>query len=211
MENLKIYNQLKEVPEIAKKKISGGRLNGMTDISPMWRIKKMTEVFGICGFGWKYEITKMWTEKADTQAVSCFVNILLYVKQNDVWSDPIPANGGSSFVAVESKGAYQSDECYKMATTDALGTAMKMLGLGADVYFEKDRTKYSQPEEEKKPSKEESDRAFKYNALINYAKNITDGTPEKIKEFIKAEYKVDSLGKLDAQMIGTLYDKYIKG
>ena len=52
MENLEIYNKLKEVPEEAQKKITGGRLNGMTDIKPMWRIEKLTEVFGICGIGW---------------------------------------------------------------------------------------------------------------------------------------------------------------
>ena len=39
---------------------------------------------------------------------------------------------------------YQSDECFKMALTDALGTACKTLGMAADVYFQKDRTKYNQ-------------------------------------------------------------------
>ena len=38
---------------------------------------------------------------------------------------------------MESKGAYVSDECYKMALTDALSVAMKALGVAADVYFEK--------------------------------------------------------------------------
>ena len=37
---------------------------------------------------------------------------------------------------MESKGAYVSDECYKMALTDALSVAMKALGVAADVYFE---------------------------------------------------------------------------
>ena len=50
-EKLSIYNQCKTVPDEAKKEIKGGRLKGMTDINPMWRIKKLTEMFGPCGIG----------------------------------------------------------------------------------------------------------------------------------------------------------------
>ena len=57
--NLEIYELLKEVPDKAKKTITGGRLSGMTDIKPMWRIEKLTEVFGVCGFGWKAPIVKL--------------------------------------------------------------------------------------------------------------------------------------------------------
>ena len=46
------------------------------------------------------------------------------------------------FVAKENKGIHVSDECYKMAITDAISVACKQLGVGADVYWEKDRTKY---------------------------------------------------------------------
>ena len=49
-DNLKIYNMIKKVPDEAQKKITGGRLSGMTDIKPMWRIEKLTEVFGPCEF-----------------------------------------------------------------------------------------------------------------------------------------------------------------
>ena len=51
MDNLEIYNVAREVPKEAMKPISGGRLKGMTDINPMWRIKVLTELFGICGIG----------------------------------------------------------------------------------------------------------------------------------------------------------------
>lgn len=49
MENLEIYEKVREVPEKAQKKIEAGRLKGMTDINPMWRIKVLTEQFGVCG------------------------------------------------------------------------------------------------------------------------------------------------------------------
>ena len=141
--NLNIYNQVRNVPQEACKEIKAGRLKGMTDINPMWRIKKLTELFGSVGFGWYYEMTKQWKEKGSDGNISVFCNINLYVKFNDEWSKPIVGTGGSSFVAKESKGLYTSDECYKMALTDALSVACKALGIGADIYYTKDRTKYT--------------------------------------------------------------------
>ena len=69
--------------------------------------------------------------------VKAYCNIDLFIKVNGEWSDAIQGTGGSSEVTMESKGAYVSDECYKMALTDALSVAMKALGVAADVYFEK--------------------------------------------------------------------------
>lgn len=135
MENLEIYNKLKEVPEEAQKKITGGRLNGMTDIKPMWRIEKLTEVFGICGIGWKTKIkNKEILEGANGEKIA-IVDIDLYVKIDGKWSDAIEGTGGSSFVTNETKGLYTSDECFKMAYTDAISVACKSLGMGADIYW----------------------------------------------------------------------------
>lgn len=141
--NLKIYNEVRQVPKQAQKKIKGGRLSGMTDINPMWRIKKLTELFGPCGFGWKYEITEKRLEEGGNNEIAAFVDINLYVNQDGEWSEPIPGTGGSTFVAKERKGLYTSDECYKMALTDAISVACKPLGFGADIYWSADRTKYS--------------------------------------------------------------------
>ena len=135
MKNLEIYNKLKEVPEEAQKKITGGRLNGMTDIKPMWRIEKLTEVFGICGIGWKTKIkNKEILDGANGEKIA-IVDIDLYVKIDGEWSDAIEGTGGSSFVTNETKGLYTSDECFKMAYTDAISVACKSLGMGADIYW----------------------------------------------------------------------------
>ena len=135
MDNLEIYNKLKDVPEEAKKEIVGGRLKGMTDIKPMWRIEKLTEIFGICGFGWKAPITnKEIIEGANGEKIA-IVDIELYIKLDGKWSDPIQGTGGSSFISKETKGYYTSDECFKMAYTDALSVACKSLGMGATVYW----------------------------------------------------------------------------
>lgn len=135
MGNLDYYNKLKVVPQEALRQIQSGRLRGKHDINPMWRIKAMTEQFGVCGIGWKYVITKQWTETFGSE-VKAYCNIDLFIKVNGEWSDAIQGTGGSSEVSMESKGAYVSDECYKMALTDALSVSMKALGVAADVYFE---------------------------------------------------------------------------
>jgi hypothetical protein len=135
--NLDIYNRVRTVPAEAQEEISGGRLSGMTTINPMWRIRALTENFGVCGFGWKYEITKQWTEISTPETIAAFVNLNLYVKYNGEWSEPIFGTGGSSFLAKEKNGLYTDDNCYKKALTDALSVACKSLGIGADVYWEK--------------------------------------------------------------------------
>lgn len=146
MDNLTIYNEVRSVPDSAKRRIEAGRLKGKTDINPMWRIKALTEKFGPCGFGWKYVITDKRLEQGANGEVAAFLDIDLFVKADGVWSDAIPGTGGSAFVAKEKNGPYTSDECFKMALTDAISVACKALGFGADVYWEADRSKYDKPE-----------------------------------------------------------------
>lgn len=146
MDNLTIYNEVRSVPDSAKRRIEAGRLKGKTDINPMWRIKALTEKFGPCGFGWKYVITDKRLEQGANGEVAAFLDIDLFVKADGVWSDAIPGTGGSAFVAKEKNGPYTSDECFKMALTDAISVACKALGFGADVYWDADKSKYDKPE-----------------------------------------------------------------
>lgn len=171
MNNLSIYNMARMVPANAQKTIKGGRLNGMTDINPMWRIYVLTDMFGPCGMGWKYTITNKEMVNGANGEISCFVDIDLYYKENGAWSEAVPGTGGASFVAKEKSGLYTSDECYKMALTDALSVACKALGIGADVYWAGGRSKYSQPEKKEDPPKKEE--APKKAPVPSKAKPIT--------------------------------------
>lgn len=147
MENMELYNKLRAVPQEAMKPITAGRLKGFTDINPMWRIKALTEVFGPCGIGWWYVIKDKWL-KGENGEIRAFVEIELYYILDGQVSKPIPGIGGSSFLTKEKNGAYTSDECYKMALTDAISVAAKAIGVGADVYYNKDRDKYTQSEQD---------------------------------------------------------------
>lgn len=137
MSNLDIWEQVASVPKEAQKTIGAGRLKGFTDINPMWRIKKLTEIYGPCGTGWKPVVKKYWTEQGSEDEITAFCSLDLYVrdKENGEWSEPIPGIGGSKLKTKEKNGLYVSDECYKMSFTDALSVACKLLGFGADVYW----------------------------------------------------------------------------
>lgn len=178
MGNLDLYNKLKVVPAEAIKPIQNGRLKGKSDINPMWRIKTMTEHFGVCGIGWKYVITKQWTETYGTET-KAYCNIDLFVKVDGQWSDAIQGTGGSSEVTMERNGSYVSDECYKMALTDALSVAMKALGVGADIYFEK--------------GKQTMDYSSKYDMQENLTKTQQQET--KTQQSSNAQYHPNDLNE----------------
>jgi hypothetical protein len=149
MNNLELWNKVKQPPASVLKQIKGGRLSGMTDISPQYRYQVLTEIFGVCGIGWKYTIDELWQVPGSDNQVIAWARISLYIKDKDSWSDPIQGIGGSMHIEKEKAGLHTSDEGYKMAVTDALSVACKMLGIGADIYLGRwDGSKYkdSKPE-----------------------------------------------------------------
>lgn len=182
MSNLKVWNELKAVPGEAKKKIGAGRLKGMTDIKPQWRLKMMTEQFGVIGIGWYYDTVKTWTESYGTE-MSVHVLVNLFIKVDGEWSKPISGIGGSMLISNEKIKDYESslydtkfkpyhsDEAYKMATTDALSVAMKQLGVAADVYMGLSDSKYDKPVEPKHIKLMSPDQV---KTLERYAKDYQD-------------------------------------
>ena len=202
--NLSIYERVRSVPKEAKKEIEAGRLKGKNDINPMWRIKKLTEVFGPAGFGWYTEIVRTWTEASESGEMAVFVDIHLFVKKDGEWSKPIYGNGGNRLVANEKKYEngqqvyvpFLDDDAYKKAYTDAISEAAKALGVGADVYFEKDKGKYAS---EAKPVSEPvaqapskpvlSSKGRDWRAAVAFTASQTD-TAEVISEKIRSKYDI---------------------
>ena len=139
-----IYESLSRPPKDALREIQAGKLKGKTDINPQWRYKAMTEKFGLVGIGWKYEVQKLWTEAGAGNEKLAFAQVAVFVKDGDAWSEPIVGIGGSKLVQFEKGAAVSNDEGYKMAVTDAFSTALKMIGVAADIYAGRwDGTKYN--------------------------------------------------------------------
>lgn len=140
-ENMRIYSVARSTPDNAKKKITGGAYGaaGLTDINTQWRIEKMTEIFGPVGSGWIWEPVKLWTEFN-----VCYAQVSIqYILPNGEWSLPIYGYGGTKI------GGKDDSDIYKSTITDAVGNAMKYLGIGADVVYKGD----NEPEENQFDSK----------------------------------------------------------
>lgn len=137
MEKMAFYEAGRAVPPEAQKPFKARGFSG-TDINPMWRIKKLTELFGPAGIGW---YTEVLSERAETygDTVMAIVDINLYINVGGEWSKPIFGTGGNQLVQATQNGAVPSDEGYKKAYTDALSIACKALGIGADIWFSKDQ------------------------------------------------------------------------
>lgn len=186
MKNMEVYNKVRQVPQNAQKEIQAGRLKGMTDINPQWRIEKLTEVFGPCGIGWYAEELKREFKEGANNEIACFVDIALFIKDSTVpegWSKPIYGTGGSTFVAKEKHGLYTSDEVVKMAYTDALSVACKQLGFGADIYWNKSDSKYQTNTPKPEPKKEMMDagQLQAIRILLNKDADLKTKTYEKLK------------------------------
>jgi len=213
-ENMKFYNECREVPKEAQKTIQAGRLKGYTDINPVWRIKKLTEMFGMCGVGWKIKTTRKWTEQGAGNEIFAFVDIELFVmidKDFGKWSEAIEGTGGHKLVVSESKGLHNNDEAFKMAFTDAISVACKMLGMGADIYWDKDRTKYASNESstydpQPEPTKI-SDKQLKMLFAICKKKDMSDA---KLTASIKKNYGLESKKDLNQDQFNQIIT-YLNG
>ena len=184
MEKLDLYNALREVPKEAQKPFNNGRFNG-TDINPMWRIKKMTETFGPCGIGWYFGEPK-FDVRVDGGVTTVHCTLPLYIKDNGEWSAPIFGVGGNTLMTA--KGGV-SDEAYKMAYTDAQSNATKLIGLGGDIWFANDRTKYT--------AKPKAQAADEVADAINACKTIGDLEQvwKKMSKEMQGLYRLDVVSK----------------
>ena len=95
-EAVKLFESAEKPPSDALKLIEAGKLKGKNEISPLWRMKKMTDMFGQYGNGWKIEIIEKWKEPIEsTKEVIIQVAINLYTRNRRTgeWNAPSPAFG----------------------------------------------------------------------------------------------------------------------
>lgn len=217
MDNLFIYNRYREVPKEAVKPFDNGKFKG-TDINTMWRIKCLTEQFGVVGFGWTVKVLRTWTEIGANEEIMAFAEVEMKVKVNGEWSEPFTATGGNLMVRlVKGKNGgsnYYSnnDEAFKMAITDAFGVACKYLGIGADIYWANDRTKYTDDTAEPTtPTQPMAEPTAEPRATQKQVDLIEDLYSDEEIETIFGWAKVDSLKDLTISQASKLIAKRKKG
>lgn len=203
------YNAVKTVPQSALKVIDFGKLKGKYDISPQWRWEILTEVYGMCGVGWYFDIvdTKEVLVEA-TGETMLYVKVNLYIKDGNEWSKPIPGYGGDFLIYKDKNGYHGNDEAFKMAVTDALGTAAKMIGVGADVYRGLQDTKINAAAEKEKKEKE-FDPHNAYAIILKMA-NEHGLNEEQVAHQLTEMFGVGVIDNITRNQMSKLYD-WVKG
>ncbi len=165
------YELMSKVPNTALKPIEFGTLKGKSDINPQWRYEVMTNTFGLCGVGWKYELVSHHTVPVPDGTLMVFVFINLYVKDGENWSAPIPGSGGDFLIKKDKNGIHGNDEAFKMAITDALGNAAKMIGVAADIYRGLYDSKYERKASETQYGSKQQSQAKSYSQQAKQRQN----------------------------------------
>lgn len=189
------YMRLAEPPQDALKEITFGALKGYSDVNPQWRIEAMTREYGECGKGWKFEIVDTKTVPLDDGQILLYMQVNVYTNENGKWSEPIPGYGGDFIVTKNKNGLVPNDEAYKMCLTDALGNALKCLGVAADVYRGLADGKYTKPSgsyAKKSEAKQEVKQEQKQETASNAQKAFVEIRNNETYVLTKAGYKKPS-------------------
>lgn len=144
------FTLVSRVPQDALKTITAGRLKGKSDINPAWKTAAFTELYSLCGEGWYFDVIDEKIVPCEaTGEVLLFMKLNLFYKTKEgEWSMPVLGYGGDYIVKKERDGLRTNDEAYKMTLTDALGNAMKQIGVAHSVYRGFwDGSKYTRNEE----------------------------------------------------------------
>lgn len=146
MSKLDLWSQLSKTDRKFTKPF--GRAGGFKgdSIDPLWRIMRMTEMFGPVGEGWTINEPHFETLLVpEDKKVLVFCKVSVQVNGKDpVWG----VGGNCAFQVFPGKDGrpprpHSNDEAYKMAFTDAIGNALKAFGMSADIYLGKfDADKY---------------------------------------------------------------------
>lgn len=133
-DNLRIWDRLSKTdPRHTKRFQRSGGFSG-TAVKPIWTILRMTEVFGPCGIGWGMEKPEYVTQSGADGEQLVFCTVAVWYLLDGV-RGVVYGVGGDKFVISQKSGLRASDEAYKMAYTDAIGNAIKFVGVAADIHM----------------------------------------------------------------------------
>lgn len=138
MANLDIWQKLgKTDPEHTKKFSRAGGFKG-TAIKPIYTTLKMTEEFGPAGKGWGMGEPSFQTVPGNDGQIAVYCTVALWwvdAADKDGTVNTVYGVGGDMVVVKQSAGLRTDDEAFKKAFTDAIGNAMKHIGMSADVHM----------------------------------------------------------------------------
>lgn len=192
-DHLEVWNKVRRVPgEHLKAFTRGGGFKG-TSIKPMWAVKTMTEQFGPCGTGWGIDAPIFSVQAAGNEIlVFCTATVWYGLGETKKYLHGV---GGDKVLAQFSSGLKPDDEAFKKAFTDAVGNALKFLGVGADIHMGLwDGSKYVDEEPSAKASssntKPKAEARPEYSKISAGIKQIVDtGAVEDLRAWYKTHAK----------------------
>lgn len=193
MSNLELWDKVRRVPEEHLKAFTrGGGFSG-TAIKPMWAIKAMTEQFGPCGEGWGIDRPEFTVQPSGNE-ILVFCTVGVWHNKDGKPSGFVWGVGGDKVLAVNKNGPKPDDEAFKKAYTDAVGNALKFLGVGADIHMGLwDGNKYVDEAPADKPAPKaipKTEARPEYTRMSANIKTINDtGTIEDLRLFYKNNVK----------------------
>ncbi len=140
MANLDLWDRLSKTdPAQTKSFKRGGGFTG-TAVKPIYTVQRMTEEFGPCGTGWGINEPQFQVVPGDNKEVLVFCTVSIWAGSAE---NVIYGVGGDKIVThIKANEQYKrperwenDDEAFKKAFTDAVGNAMKYLGMSADVHM----------------------------------------------------------------------------
>ena len=139
------WQQLKPTDKKYTKTFKKSGFSG-TDVNPVSRYQRMTEVFGTEG----WETTEpVFT--IEGKMVYCTVGVRVHTEKRTVTH--YGAGGERLFTMIKGGGdGNQDDEAFKKALTDAVGNALVKFGSSADIWLKEFDTKYSNPATQTTPT-----------------------------------------------------------
>jgi len=135
MSNLDLWNKLGRTDPAHTKGFKRAGGFGGTAIKPIYTEQKMTEEFGPCGTGWGFSEPVFQTVAASEGQIAVYCWLSLWYILDGKKSEPVFGVGGDMVVVKQSAGLRTDDEAFKKAFTDAIGNAMKHIGMSADVHM----------------------------------------------------------------------------
>jgi len=110
-----------------------------TAIRPIESVRRMTEHFGPCGMNWGMEKPEFQLVSAGEELLIFCTVQLWYIEQEAIDAGceraVVYGVGGDKVRVQQQRGLVNNDEAFKAAYTDALGNAMKHIGVAADVHM----------------------------------------------------------------------------
>lgn len=134
-DNLALWNTLGKTDPAHTKPFKRAGGFGGTAIKPIYTEQKMTEEFGPCGTGWGFSEPRFETVPASDGQIAVYCWLSLWYVLDGKRSEPVFGVGGDMVVVKQSSGLRTDDEAFKKAFTDAIGNAMKHVGMSADVHM----------------------------------------------------------------------------